>query len=47
MKTAKIIYEKIQRGAFDITNEANGIKLGPVQTQATREGKEETKKGCC
>lgn len=27
--TAKEIYEKIQEGVFDITNEANGIKIGP------------------
>lgn len=29
INTAKEIYEKIQEGVFDITNEANGIKIGP------------------
>ena len=29
INTAKEIYKKIQDGVFDITNEANGIKLGP------------------
>merc|ERR1712063_221943 len=29
INTAREIYEKIQEGAFDINNEANGIKLGP------------------
>uniref|UniRef100_A0A1I8FVF7 Ras-related protein Rab-2A n=1 Tax=Macrostomum lignano TaxID=282301 RepID=A0A1I8FVF7_9PLAT len=27
--TAKAIYEKIQEGVLDISNEANGIKIGP------------------
>ena len=29
INTAKEIYQKIQDGVFDVTNEANGIKLGP------------------
>lgn len=29
INTAKEIYQKIQDGVFDISNEANGIKLGP------------------
>ena len=30
INTAKEIYNKIQKGVFDISNEANGIKIGPV-----------------
>ncbi|XP_024084932.1 ras-related protein Rab-2-like [Cimex lectularius] len=30
--TAKEIYEKIQIGVFDISNDANGIKLGPLKS---------------
>lgn len=29
INTAREIYQKIQDGVFDVTNEANGIKLGP------------------
>lgn len=29
INTAKEIYDKIQEGVFDVSNEANGIKLGP------------------
>lgn len=31
VKTAEDIYEKIRLGTFDIANETNGIKLGPLQ----------------
>ena len=31
INTAKEIYDKIQEGVFDVSNEANGIKLGPAQ----------------
>jgi len=31
INTAKEIYQKIQDGVFDVSNEANGIKLGPHQ----------------
>jgi len=30
INTAKKIYEKIQKGAFDVTNESYGIKIGPM-----------------
>lgn len=29
VRTARQIYDNIQRGVFDVTNEAYGIKLGP------------------
>lgn len=32
VNTASNIYEKIQKGVFDITNEANGIKIGSLQS---------------
>lgn len=35
VRTARQIYDNIQRGVFDVTNEAYGIKLGP---QGTSEG---------
>jgi len=35
INTAKKIYEKIQRGDFDITNEAYGIKLGTTGNGTT------------
>jgi len=31
IQTAKRIYEKIQKGQLDVTNETYGIKLGPTQ----------------
>jgi len=31
LKTAEDIYEKIRSGIFDVANESNGIKLGPLQ----------------
>ncbi|XP_023215004.1 ras-related protein Rab-2-like [Centruroides sculpturatus] len=52
INTAKEIYDKIQGGAFDISNEANGIKIGtqhsptnrplPVNSQGSGQGS-----GCC
>ncbi|XP_068777793.1 ras-related protein Rab-2B isoform X3 [Struthio camelus] len=33
--TAKEIYGKIQQGLFDVSNEANGIKIGPQQPAGT------------
>eukprot|EP00731_Ephydatia_muelleri_P027028 Em0018g1128a len=54
INTAKEIYHKIQDGVFDITNEANGIKLGPSFTTGgpARAGAAETSRpqgggGCC
>eukprot|EP01105_Mastigella_eilhardi_P022737 TRINITY_DN5649_c0_g2_i1.p1 TRINITY_DN5649_c0_g2~~TRINITY_DN5649_c0_g2_i1.p1 ORF type:complete len:237 (+),score=74.89 TRINITY_DN5649_c0_g2_i1:93-803(+) len=42
METAKLIYENIQKGIVDITNEANGVKIGTaVKTQRLREPKKE------
>ena len=32
IKSAREIYDKIQEGIFDVNNEANGIKIGPVQS---------------
>eukprot|EP01112_Ceratiomyxa_fruticulosa_P007868 TRINITY_DN2047_c0_g4_i1.p1 TRINITY_DN2047_c0_g4~~TRINITY_DN2047_c0_g4_i1.p1 ORF type:complete len:214 (-),score=28.51 TRINITY_DN2047_c0_g4_i1:134-775(-) len=53
INTARKIYEKIQKGVFDVTNEAYGIKIGPQSTQpgSSPNGKdgtqEEESKGCC
>lgn len=32
IQTAKLIYQKIQQGIFDIKNETSGIKIGPQHT---------------
>lgn len=51
--TAKLIYEKIQQGVFDIKNESNGIKVGPQQSSggAAGGGAAQNQKpadgGCC
>jgi len=49
VKTAQLIYEKVQSGALDIANESSGIKLGPIQPSAdggaTKNGDEKT--SCC
>jgi Ras-related protein Rab-2A len=50
IKTAKIIYDKIQKGIIDVSNEMNGVKVGNAAsntlnleyTNTTNE-----KKGCC
>lgn len=34
INTAREIYDKIQEGVFDINNEANGIKVGPMNPGA-------------
>jgi Ras-related protein Rab-2A len=50
VRTARQIYDNIQRGVFDVTNEAYGIKLGP---QGNAEGgdskgsKSGETGGCC
>jgi len=36
--TAKDIYDKIQRGVFDVSNESSGIKRGPQQPGAGSAG---------
>jgi len=35
LSTAKKIYEKIQKGEFDVTNETYGIKIGTLQSSPT------------
>lgn len=51
IKTAKVIFEKIQKGTIDVSNEMNGVKVGnAVSTslnldQGTTTG--EKKGGCC
>jgi len=52
INTARKIYEKIQKGSFDVTNEAYGIKIGPMQPAGSAAGKEAggeeaAKGGCC
>jgi len=51
LDTAKAIYEKIQQGAFDITNETNGIKIGPQPQQASNTPQQDKPPqpsgGCC
>lgn len=51
INTAKQIYQKIQDGVFDVTNEANGIKLGPTQsgarTAASSQGGSGNQSGNC
>jgi len=52
INTAKKIYEKIQKGIFDVTNEAYGIKIGPAPSSASGSGGqagggEEAKSGGC
>ena len=52
INTAKEIFGKIQEGVFDITNEANGIKLGHAQDSGSRGVRSQEKSttssgGCC
>lgn len=51
INTAREIYEKIQEGAFDINNEANGIKLGPQHQSGAgmpnSRGQQNQGGGCC
>jgi len=51
INTAKKIYEKIQKGIFDVTNEAYGIKIGPMPAGGgggkEQGGEEPTKSGAC
>eukprot|EP01027_Heterolobosea_sp_BB2_P016164 GEZU01023042.1.p1 GENE.GEZU01023042.1~~GEZU01023042.1.p1 ORF type:complete len:213 (+),score=39.60 GEZU01023042.1:1045-1683(+) len=49
--TAEKIYEKIQRGVFDVSNELNGVKVGTALTQTVglngTTGEPQPKRGCC
>jgi len=51
VRTAQHIYQRIQSGTFDISNESSGIKLGPMQTPTdlTKKGDTPAKQeeGCC
>jgi len=53
IETARAIYEKIQQGVFDVTNETYGIKLGPMQSNTTnpsqkgKEGAPHEQSSCC
>jgi Ras-related protein Rab-2A len=53
VKTAQNIYEKIQKGVYDISNDSSGIKLGPQQPSALPVGRENgsgegaSGGGCC
>jgi len=31
VKTSKVIYEKLQQGVFDTSDDLSGVKLGPMQ----------------
>ncbi|RUP48658.1 hypothetical protein BC936DRAFT_144220 [Jimgerdemannia flammicorona] len=47
VKTAEDIYEKIKSGVFDVANEANGIKLGPLQGSSSLPNVASPGGGCC
>jgi len=54
IQTAKRIYEKIQKGLFDVTNETYGIKIGPMQAPPgspqsadSSASSQPAKSGCC
>lgn len=51
INTAKEIYEKIQEGVFDINNEANGIKIGPIppngNNSVSGSNNRSSGNGCC
>lgn len=50
IQTAKKIYEKIQKGQLDVTNETYGIKLGaPMlkKSQSAPGGRSESQAGGC
>lgn len=48
IRTAKMIYEKIQKGVIDVGNEMNGVKVGNVPTSAlVTDGTEQTRSRCC
>mmetsp|Transcript_34465 Transcript_34465/g.109710 ORF Transcript_34465/g.109710 Transcript_34465/m.109710 type:complete len:162 (-) Transcript_34465:542-1027(-) len=45
--TAKRIYEKIQQGVFDVTNESFGIKVGMAATRPNLYQPAAKQGGCC
>lgn len=48
ISSAKVIYEKIKRGEFDISNESFGIKLGKKGEHGSQEQvKDSQNGGCC
>mmetsp|Transcript_16458 Transcript_16458/g.49762 ORF Transcript_16458/g.49762 Transcript_16458/m.49762 type:complete len:192 (-) Transcript_16458:363-938(-) len=47
MQTAKGIYQKIQSGAYDVTNEAYGIKVGVASSPSHRPKPSGSIKACC
>lgn len=51
IRTADRIYDNIQNGVYDVTNEAHGIKVGidstSVQSNATSPTKNHLSKSCC
>lgn len=49
VKTAQLIYEKVQSGQLDVANESSGIKLGPMQaaTAATEVAAPAERDSCC
>lgn len=52
IRTAKIIFDKIQKGTIDVSNEMNGVKVGnavstSVNLDNTGGGNTGDKKGCC
>ncbi|KAJ1917086.1 Ras- protein Rab-2A [Tieghemiomyces parasiticus] len=49
VNTAADIFEKIQTGVLDVTNESSGIKLGPTQSNlsAFPANSNDTGRGCC
>eukprot|EP00631_Chrysoreinhardia_giraudii_P008204 CAMPEP_0197430896 /NCGR_PEP_ID=MMETSP1170-20131217/52893_1 /TAXON_ID=54406 /ORGANISM="Sarcinochrysis sp, Strain CCMP770" /LENGTH=98 /DNA_ID=CAMNT_0042958829 /DNA_START=436 /DNA_END=732 /DNA_ORIENTATION=- len=49
IQTAAGIYQNIRCGAYDVTNEAYGIKVGIVPTAQTQSVSSRTpsQKGCC
>ena len=50
INTAKRIYEKIQQGVFDVSNESFGIKVGMAAAQTgsvNMSVQGQPKSGCC
>ncbi|PVU95442.1 hypothetical protein BB559_002738 [Furculomyces boomerangus] len=48
LKTAEDIYEKIQTGIIDITNDSSGIKVGPLQPGiVAMADQQSTSSSCC
>jgi len=50
VKPAQDIYEKIQRGIYDVSNDANGIKVGVNQNMTPQVGPRDANsgnQGCC